>query len=264
MIGKANGEMLEVLVGHCTYAALVRRPVLSVFHGVYRFIQAERGKQVVLWPSVVEELQVFRGLMPILSSDWWRRWNPLVSASDASTNGFGVSTSMWTLEEVRQAGRTGKRERFRDCRAVSARVHAMEAAGLGDEAFGQEEEDEDFAMDAAKSIASFPSGLSLSRWMPRFWGAWQYDQNVQVLEARVLVMSLPRVALSPHGRDVRQIMIVDKLGVCLCFDRCRSKNFELLNQIRVFARFVLARNLKPTVRWVPSEFEQFGRTKSPL
>ena len=29
---KTRGEMLEVSVGHCTYAALVRRPVLCVFH----------------------------------------------------------------------------------------------------------------------------------------------------------------------------------------------------------------------------------------
>ena len=35
-------------------------------------------------------------------------------------------------------------------------------------------------------ILSFPevatSGLALSRWVPRFWGAWQYDQKIQVLE----------------------------------------------------------------------------------
>ena len=43
---------------------------------------------------------------------------------------------------------------------------------------------------------------------------------------------------------------------CLCFDRCRSKSFEMLNQIRVFASHVLAKNLKPTVRWVPSEFSK--------
>ena len=66
-------------------AALVRRPVLSVFRCENWFILVERGKQVVLWPSVVEELQVFRGLMPFHSSDWWLRWNLLVSASDAST-----------------------------------------------------------------------------------------------------------------------------------------------------------------------------------
>ena len=93
---KAIREMLEVLIGHCTYEALVRRPVLSLFHCVYRLILVERGKQVVLWPSVTEELQVFWGLMSFLSSDRWLRWNLPVSASDASTNGNGVSTSMWT------------------------------------------------------------------------------------------------------------------------------------------------------------------------
>ena len=30
-------------------------------------------------------------------------------------------------------------------------------------------------------------------------------------------------------------------------------NFEMLNQMRVFARYVLARNFKSAVRWVPSE-----------
>ena len=54
---------------------------------------------------MVEELQVFRGLMPFLSSDRRLRWNLLASASDASANGHGVSTSMWTQEEFRQAGR---------------------------------------------------------------------------------------------------------------------------------------------------------------
>ena len=80
------------------------------------------------------------------------------------------------------------------------------------------------------------------------------QKNIQVLEVQALVMSLRRVALSLHGRDVRQVLIVDNVGVCFSFDRYRSTNFELLNQIRVFASNVFARNLKPTVRWVPPEF----------
>ena len=63
------------------------------------FVQTERGRQVTLWSTVVEELPVFRGLMAFLSNDdWWQHWNPLVSASDASTSGYGVSTSVWTRE----------------------------------------------------------------------------------------------------------------------------------------------------------------------
>ena len=113
--------MLEVLFGHCTYAALVRRPVLSVFHCMYWFILAERGRQVALWPSVVEELRVFRGLMPFLSSDWWLRWNLLVSASVVSR-----PTVMGCRPRCGRMKRSVKLdERDHDCRAVSARVHAM-------------------------------------------------------------------------------------------------------------------------------------------
>ena len=54
----------------------------------------------------------------------------LESASDASRNGVGVSTSRWTHEEVCEAGRTRERDRFRDCRAVSSRADAMEGACL--------------------------------------------------------------------------------------------------------------------------------------
>ena len=150
--------------------------------------------------------------MLFLSNDWWSRWNLLVSASDAPANGCGVSTSVWTIEVVCQAGRTRERDRFRDCRAVSARVHAMEAAGLDDD-FTSLEEGEDLAIEAAKVIVlrqlgvdfHFPEvascGLFFSRWVHRFRRAWRH-QNIQVLEARALVMSLRRVALSLRGRDV--------------------------------------------------------------
>ena len=138
------------------YAALVRRQVLSVFHCVYRFIVAERGKQGAQWPSVVEELRVLRGLMPFLSSDWWLRWDLLVSASDASSNGYG-------------------------CRPRCGRMKCQ--AGRCESETGS-------------AIAELPLLRSVS------------DQT-----------------------------------------------FELLNQIRVFASYVFARKYTPTVRRVPSEFD---------
>ena len=158
---------------------------------------------------------------------------------------------VWSVDrdvEVQQAGRMCERDCFRDCRATSARAHAMQSAGLSDDVVSPEEE-EDFGYEAARTIASgdtaklqqlgvdleFPevatSGLALSSWVPRFWEAWQHSQNIEVLDARALVMSLRRIALSSHGRDVRQVL--DNLGVCLCFDRYRSRRFELLNQRRV-------------------------------
>ena len=76
----------------------------------------------------------------------------------------------------------------------------MEAVGLGDD-FTSLDEDEDLAIEAAKVIVHMDTeklqllGVDLDfpevaspRWERRFSGAWRNDQNIQVLEARALVM----------------------------------------------------------------------------
>lgn len=90
---KVSGKTLEVAIGHATFCALTNRQVLSVFHATYRFIRAEYYAPVQLWDSVSSEVTAFIGLMIFLHADWGRPWNTLVSASDASAGGYGVSTS---------------------------------------------------------------------------------------------------------------------------------------------------------------------------
>ena len=59
-----NGRLLECILGHCTFAALVTRGVLSVFHAVYAFISEHYVVQVEPWPTVVAEMQCFLRLLP--------------------------------------------------------------------------------------------------------------------------------------------------------------------------------------------------------
>ena len=58
------GWTLEVLLGPCTYFALVRRDLLSVFNVCYAFIRKCYLSAEPLWKTVREELRCFRGLMP--------------------------------------------------------------------------------------------------------------------------------------------------------------------------------------------------------
>ena len=46
-------------------------------------------------------------------------------------------------------------------------------------------------------------------WSTCFSGIWQYMENIGVLEARALVASLRRIALTFFGRDVKQVLLVD-------------------------------------------------------
>lgn len=90
-------------------------------------------------------------------------------------------------------------------------------------------------------------------WTPKLWGTWKHEEHILVLEARALNKALNRVAFSKFGKNIRQLMLVDSMSVALSFDRCRSRSFKLLKQVRRYAATCLARNIDPHVRWIPSE-----------
>ena len=124
------GEVVEVLLGHCTYAALTCRQLLCVFCRSYTFVRYAGREARPIWPEVREEFRHFRALLGLCRSDWIRQWNPYVMASDASETGFGISASWWPRHVVSAVGRTSERSRFKRLPGCSARAHALEAAGF--------------------------------------------------------------------------------------------------------------------------------------
>ena len=87
-----SGRIVEVLIGHCTYCALLNRSLMCIFHTAYKFIRQFYAVKVRLWDSVRAELRAFAALLPLCTAEWGRGWSPLVSASDASLHGYGVCT----------------------------------------------------------------------------------------------------------------------------------------------------------------------------
>eukprot|EP00438_Fugacium_kawagutii_P005650 Skav219567 [mRNA] locus=scaffold886:113683:117079:- [translate_table: standard] len=255
---KVSGRILEIVLGHITFCCLCNRQLLSIFSAIYKYIQREYFKPAILWDSVVTELRVFRGLMIYLHSDWWRGWNNLVSASDASLEGFGVSTSYWNRKEVAEAGRTVERARFKKAASTAARDHALSSAGFVQDNITQkwrlkEISDDELLQLSGWEVASdfkeIPSHLlAKDLWEPKQWGRWDFEGKILELEGRALVKSLKRIALSIFGSSVRQLLLVDNMAVALAFDRFRSRNFKLLKQIRKFSSHLLARNIAVTVR----------------
>ena len=56
-VGKCSGEVLEVLIGHCTYCSLVNRKLMSIFSACYAFMRSSYAVCVPLWKSVVMNLK---------------------------------------------------------------------------------------------------------------------------------------------------------------------------------------------------------------
>ena len=260
---KVSGRLIEIVLGHVTFCCLCNRQLLSIFSAIYKFIRRNYFAPTKLWDSVRRELWAFRSLMIYLHSDWWRPWNPLVSSSDASLEGYGISTSFWKPSDVAACGRRLERSRFKKAASTAARDHALTSAGFVKddltESWRRQEITSEELLEASgweisDDFVEIPGRLlAKPLWEPKLWGRWGYEAGILELEGRALVKSLRRIALSPYGTDIRQLLLVDNMSVALAFDRFRSRNYRLLKQIRKFSSYLLSRNIATTVRWIPSE-----------
>ena len=254
--GRCTGRALEVILGHCTFCALMCRPALSIFNSAYAFVRCGYMEVRPLWKTVVEELQCFRGILLLLCQEWARPWNTLVSSSDASLSGYGVCQAWWPRSEVERCGRISERSRFKRVGPHSARESALLKAGLGRQLKGGA------ALEALEQEGwriedSFPeipaAGLRRELWCPKMWGAWRYREGILVLEARAALKGLKRVLLTKYGHSMRQLLLCDNLPCVLSFERGRSHNYAVLKILREYAAYCLARNVSVTMRWIPSE-----------
>eukprot|EP00438_Fugacium_kawagutii_P016537 Skav227298 [mRNA] locus=scaffold2645:95140:99516:- [translate_table: standard] len=259
--GKSSGRALEVVIGHATFCGLMNRWMLSTFHAVYGFIHRHYYDAVSFWPSVVDELRAFAGLLFMNVQDWWRQWNRAVTSSDASLTGFGVCESWWEKGRVAAVGRLQERSRFRRLDSHSARESALGAAGLHFDGTAWTK----FSSKAAEKLREAGWGLSESfaevpapllkrkHWKPKLWGKWKFNDNIVLLEARGVLKAIKRLAMTRYGHGIRHLHLCDNLGVVLAVERCRSKNFKLLAILRKIGAICMSRNIFLSIRWIPSE-----------
>jgi hypothetical protein len=83
-------------------------------------------------------------------------------------------------------------------------------------------------------------------WISKVCGKSQYDERIVRLEARAVLKSARRIAVTTFGHDLRRLFLCDDMGVLLAFER-------LLVTLRVFCAYSLARNIFVSIRWIPSE-----------
>ena len=71
-VSSVSGRDLEIVLGHCTYSALLSRSSLAVFCNAYKYVRAHYAVPHQLWPSVKAELACFLGLLPLRAGPEWR------------------------------------------------------------------------------------------------------------------------------------------------------------------------------------------------
>ena len=147
---QVSGRSLEAVIGHFTWACLVRREVLCVLDTSYRFVRAHRTQSAPLWASVRKELQWARSLLPMLMASLGRKWSGMVTATDSSTPGFGVCEAFSDPNTCRLIGRTSERWRFR----AEDELDSIKATKARDRALAQRDAHDDSPTEVLRDLLS--------------------------------------------------------------------------------------------------------------
>ncbi|CAE8588527.1 unnamed protein product [Polarella glacialis] len=195
---RVSGALLECIIGHCTWIALLRRESLSVFSSVYAFCQKHRSTAVELWPSVKKELIWFKSILPLLTVSLSSPWYNTVTASDSSPAGYGVCTRKLSSEKVASIGRVSEKWRFRCEDAINARHRALRPKLFEPEsepcpnaaALCAKLEDQtifELASATNREFDEVPQDLFVATdWSVDCSRRWKHSENILRTEARVL------------------------------------------------------------------------------
>ena len=252
------GSVWMIIIGHITFCALVNRDLMCLLFTCYRFARAHQNECVPLWPTARQELQAFRGLMPLLRSKWWLPWFGRPVATDASEFAYGVCFGSWPEGATATVGRVNERSRFRRLPGRSAREHFFAQSGIEQDDDGGWIRSEPAAVEweVAEDFPEIPLPLLDSKhWTPVISRPWREEgaEDIFILELRALLRGIEALISEFSLHDCRIVCLVDNMSVALCVSRRRSKEFTAITLIRRIVAIALVHNVKVVVRWIPSE-----------
>ena len=257
--GACSSRTMESVLGHCTWASLLRREALGIFHQCYAFIRHDRSRLRTLWPGVRKELWRFRSLLPLLYTDIGADWHDIIYASDASPYGSGICYKRSSSSTAGVHGRHSERWRFQFDEAIAARSHALAAAALTlpDPPISSDLPDEILRNIAGFIAPRFPE-FPATELVPRDWkvahaGKWQFKENILRTEGRALAWGAKHALRSHASLGKRILMLVDNLPLALGMCKGRARSHHLRMPLLRISALSLASGCRFATRWIPSE-----------
>ena len=230
-LGYCTGHQLSILVGHWTWACLVRRESLSIFQHVYRFIQVAKTRIFQIWPSVRRELLVISSMAPLLFASLQSKWNPIVIATDASSYGMGVTAT------------TGLSDKQLRSLAASPGVQRTSLCTASD----VESDEPDMVIP-----------LSILRTLDSSWSVivsspWRYQQHINALECHSILVAMRWLLSYPHSVNTRTIILSDSQVSVSALSKGRTSASTIIRVVRRIAALSLASGLCLSYVWIPSQ-----------
>ena len=249
--GWATGQLVEKLLGHLTFASLLRRELLSCFQATYVFVKKCYHVHSRLWPQVVRELKWACSLLPLVSRNMAAPWSPQVLATDASHWGRGVAKMTSTQEQVRAQARIQDRWRFTsDQERLLLSGHEADDVmhALSDVGEGQSQHDM-----LSLPVPELDVEFLNSEWTRVESRAWDRQEHIVTLEGRALVWAVQHLARSVNNHEKRHLLLSDSMSCVLALTKGRGGSSGMNRICRQIAALSLACDFQLHYRWCPSE-----------
>lgn len=230
-VGICSGQVLACVVGHWTWAVLVRRPGLAIFCAVYKFIAVVGRRIRPLWPSVRRELRMLCNLLPLFFSSLRDCWFDHAVAVDASSTGVGVCAVPVSPDVLRREAALAP--------VSGAPVRLDEAA-------------EEKSLLESRPPAALPPELREQVWSVIVSSRWRWPAHINLLEVEAALLSLRWVLSHPSAVGRRIVIYSDSRVAVGALTKGRSSSFRLLRLLRRAAALVLSSGLQVHYRWLPS------------
>ena len=249
--GWATGQLVEKLLGHLTFASLLRRELLSCFQATYVFVKKCYHVHSRLWPQVVRELKWACSLLPLVSRNMAAPWSPQVLATDASHWGRGVAKMTSTQEQVRAQARIQDRWRFTsDQERLLLSGHEADDVmhALSDVGEGQSQHDM-----LSLPVPELDVEFLNSEWTRVESRAWDRQEHIVTLEGRALVWAVQHLARSVNNHEKRHLLLSDSMSCVLALTKGRGGSSGMNRICRQIEALSLACDFQLHYRWCPSE-----------
>ncbi len=238
-----NTAVLRSLLGMWIFGSLLRRDLLSIPHGVFRFLEKYEDQTVCWWPVARDEVRAMAHVIPLMVCHVgspvlsWLFSTDAMGANDYDHGGYGIAvTEIDELEvdSLLQQGEVLGRS--------IARLDGMQGAK-----FPQR------SLRPTVPYTLLPERLfESSRWTAVEHGRWRYGDHIAIGESRTVLKMLRRVGGWPalHGKALFSLQ--DNMPTACAMTKGRSPSFALNRVLRMKAAVCLAARLRAFLPWVES------------
>jgi hypothetical protein len=264
-----TGKQIQKLIGLWTWQLLLARPGLSILHSVYRYMNVVDEQERVLWPSVRKELICLLCILPLLRVSLLSPFHSRLIATDASEIAAGVVSTdltntlfdlLWPLSASRHTAYNHIKGLVKRRQSVKSflfpiSIPTIESGLIQPSVSLIRTLNHSVVLQQSNNAKQYISTVTSPsiEWRTLISSTWRWEEHINRLELRAIVLALRRLLSSPSVAECRLLLLCDSTVVTYAMMKGRSSAKGLVTGMKQVAALSLSSGCRIGIVWIPTE-----------